>query len=290
MTAWLAWALAALVAWGIWAVMSRLLGNGLSGEQSQALSTLGFFPILVALGVAAGKQLRRASRKGLGLALLGGVVSCLGNVPYYAAVARGERFAAVVSLTALAPLVTVLLAVGLLRERLNRVQAAGLALALVAIWLFNVPEESGLGSRVVVVALAPIALWGVSGFLQKAATNHVAAQPAALVYLGAFVPMGLYYGVTEPWPPAMPPRTWLLAAGMGFCLAFGNFAVLAAYARSGKAAVIAPLVNLYPLISIVIALCLGDTVGQREIIGIVCALASVVALSWELKPQPLGAA
>lgn len=285
MTGWLAWALAALVAWGLWAVMSRLLGDGFSGELSQALSTVGFVPILVAIGVSAGKKLRRASRRGLGLALLGGVVSCLGNVPYYAAVARGERFATVVSLTALAPLVTVLLAVGLLRERFNRVQAAGLALAMVAIWLFNVPDESGLWSRAVVVALAPIALWGLSGFLQKAATNHVASEPAALIYLGAFVPMGLFYALTEPWPGALSLRTWLLAAGMGFCLAFGNFAVLTAYARGGKAAVIAPLANLYPLVSIGIALLLGDAISRRELLGVACALGSVAALSWEGNPR-----
>lgn len=283
MSAWLAWALAALAAWGVWAVMSRLLGGGLSGELSQALSTAGFLPILAALGLSAAKQLRVASRRGLGLALLGGVVSCLGNVPYYAAVARGERFAAVVSLTALAPLVTVLLAVWLLRERFNLMQGAGLVLAVAAIWLFNVPDETGLWSRAVLVALAPIALWGLSGFLQKAATNHVAAEPAALVYLGAFVPMGLFYAVAEPWPATVSARTWLLAGGMGFCLAFGNYAVLAAYARHGKAAVIAPLVNLYPAVSIAIALLLGDRVSRREVLAIACALASVVALSWEPK-------
>lgn len=261
--------------------MSRLLGGALSGELSQALSTLGFLPILLVLGISTGRQLGGASRKGLTLALLGGVVSCLGNVPYYAAVARGERFAAVVALTALAPLITVLLAVWMLRERLSRVQGLGLVLAVVAIWLFNVPESAGVWSRTVVVALGPIALWGLSGFLQKAATNHVAAGPAALIYLGAFVPMGLYYALKEPWPATVTPRTWILVVGMGFCLAFGNYAVLAAYARQGKAAVIAPLVNLYPLISIGIALMLGDTVGMRELLGIGCALASVAALSRE---------
>ena len=286
MPAWLIWALTALLAWGVWAYLSRQIGDALSAEQSQALSTLGLLPLLAPLWWASRSSFGAGSRKGLWLALAGGVVSCLGNVPYYAAVARGERFAALVSLTALAPLVTVLLAVVLLRERLSRPQLGGAALAFVAIWLFNVSDQAGFLSPLVLVALAPIALWGLSGFLQKAATNHVPAGPAALVYLGAFVPLGIFYAAREPWPNTIPTATWGLVIAMGFLLAFGNYAVLAAYARSGKAAVIAPLVNLYPLVSIGFALLMGESVTRREVAGIGCALAAAVALSWESGAAP----
>lgn len=286
MPAWLKWTFVALLSWGVWAVLSRLLGGALSAEQSQAISTLGFLPVLAPLAWRGAAEFRGASRKGLLLALTGGVVSCLGNIPYYAAVARGERFASVVSLTALAPLVTVLLAVLFLGERLRRLQLAGLALALVAIWLFNVSGDAHLLSPVVVIALPPVLLWGLSGFLQKAATNHVPANAAALVYLGAFLPMGAVYVWIEPWPVSITLRTWTVATALGFFLAFGNYAVLAAYAQRGQAAVIAPLVNLYPLISIGLALLLGDTVGTRELAGVACALASVAALSWEPGDAP----
>jgi drug/metabolite transporter (DMT)-like permease len=178
----------------------------------------------------------------------------------------------------------VLLAVIILRERLNRVQLLGLVLSLAAIWLFNIPDSGGLFSPTVLFALLPITLWGLSGFLQKAATNHVSATAAALVYLGAFLPIGLFYALREPWPNPISARSWLLVIALGFFLALGNFAVLAAYARRGKAAVIAPLVNLYPLISVGIALLMDETVAKREIIGIACALASVAALSCESAP------
>jgi drug/metabolite transporter (DMT)-like permease len=224
------------------------------------------------------------------LALAGGVLSCLGNIPYYAALARGEKFATVLSLVAMAPLVTVLLAVLLLRERLNCSQMAGLVLAGVALWVFNVSDTAGFLSPIVLVALLPIMLWGLSGFLQKVATNHVSAEAAALVYLGAFLPMGLYYGFTQPWPAGLAGRSWLIVVALGFFLAFGNFAVLAAYARHGKASVIAPVVNLFPVVSIGIALAMGEKIGARELAGIFLALASVVALSWETQPNKPGAA
>lgn len=285
MPSWLTWTLAALLSWGVWAVLSKVLGTALTAEQSQALSTLGMLPILAPLVLSGRAKLRQASNKGLLLALIGGIVTCLGNVAYYSALGGGEKVATVVSLTALYPLVTILLAVIVLRERLNRVQLAGVALSFVAIWLFNIQGGGGLFSRTVVYAVLPVVLWGLSGFLQKVATNHVSAEAAALVYLSAFIPVGVFFAVREPWPAGLTPRTWALVLALGFFLAFGNFAVLAAFARSGKAAVIAPLGSLYPIISVPIAvLLLGEKVGQREIIGILCALASVAALSWETAP------
>jgi len=285
MPAWLTWTIVALLSWGVWAVLAKVLGNALTGEQSQALSTLGILPILLALALSKSTRLRGASRKGLLLALAGGAVTCLGNVALYDALGRGEKVTTVVSLTALYPLTTIALAVVILRERLNAVQVVGIALSLVAIWLFNIQSRAGLLSATVVYALVPILFWGLSGFLQKVATNHLSAEVAALVYLGAFVPVGLFFALREPWPGALDVRTWTLVLAIGFFLAFGNFAILAAFARGGKAAVITPLGSLYPTISVPIAvLLLRETVTKREIVGIAFALASVAALSWESAP------
>lgn len=283
---WLLWTLLALLSWGIWAVLAKLLGNALTAEQSQALSTLGLLPILVPLAFSAGRALRTASRRGLLLAFLGGTITCLGNIAYYAAIARGEKVATVASITAISPLVTVLLAVFLLRERLNRIQLCGMALSFVAIWLFNIQSERGLLSETIVYALPPILLWGVSGFLQKLATNHLAGSIAALVYLSAFVPVGIFFALRSPWPDAIAGNTWLIVLALGFFLAFGNFAVLGAYARGGQAAIIAPLSNLYPLISVPVAVLLfREQVGGREFAAIGTALASVAALSWETQKK-----
>lgn len=285
MPAWLLWTLTALLSWGVWAVLSKAMGSALTAEQSQALSTLGLLPILPVLASQCRGSLRHASRRGLALAFAGGIITCLGNVAFYAALARGEKVATIASITSVSPLVTVLLALFLLKERLNRVQLGGLALSGVAIWLFNVPGGTGWLSSMLVHALPPILLWGVSGFLQKLATQHLPGESAALVYLGAFVPVGIGYALVNPWPSEVAPRIWLLAATLGFFIAFGNLAVLAAYARGGLASVIAPMSNLYPVISVPAAvLWFGEKPGTRESIAIATALIAVGALSRESKP------
>lgn len=282
---WLAWTLVALFSWGFWAVLSKLLDDALSPGLSQTLSTLGLLPLLAPLAWSQRAGLRSASRRGTLLALLGGTVTCLGNVAYYAALGRGGKAATVVSLAALAPLVTLTLALVVLRERLNRVQVGGALASLVALWLFNVQPDGSFLSPAVAHAILPITFWGLSGFLQKHATNHLNGPQAAFWYLAAFLPVALWYGVREPWPAEITARTWTLVLALGFFLALGNLAVLAAFARGGKASVISPLSNLFPLVSLPLLLLLGEKIGEREWTGIAVALLAAVGLAWESKPK-----
>ena len=290
MPSWIWWTAAALVSWGLWAIVSKLIGDGLSPEHSQAISAFGMLPVLAALArkarPPASTDARRRAAPGIGFALAAGVLTSLGNLAYYAILQRGGKAATVVPLTALYPVITIGLAVLLLRERLGAVQRFGVVLSLVATYLFNVQAEAGLVSRELILALPPIALWGVSGLLQKISTNHVPGETSAFWFFVAFVPVSLLLLVGHPLDPSrVPARLWLLSLALGLFLAFGNFSILAAFAKDGKASIIAPLGGLYPLVSVPIAiLFLGERIGARELGGIVVAVASVVALAIEPRP------
>jgi len=163
---WLIWAVVAVISWGIWAFLSKLLGEALTAAQSQALSSLGLLPIF-ALLVISRKLTGIANRRGAVWAFTAGVLGCLGNLAYYHALNLGGKAVTVAPLTALYPLVTVGLAVVLLKEKLNRIQLIGISLSLVAIYLFNVPSGSGLVSTWLLFALLLILVWGLAGLLQK---------------------------------------------------------------------------------------------------------------------------
>jgi transporter family protein len=224
------------------------------------------------------------------LALAAGMFSCLGNIPFYELLSSDSNTAAVVSLTSLAPLVTVLLAVPLLGERLNWIQLGGIALSLCAMYLFNAPSSdsntASLVSRWLLLAMVPIGLWGLTGLLQKMSTKYISGQTAALCFLIAFVPTAGLILLREPLPQTISAETWLETAALGFTLALGNYTVLLAFASGGKASIVSPLSNLYPLVSIPIAiLWLGEIVGGREWLAIGLALLAVVTLSYESRPN-----
>ena len=284
MPRWLLWTVAAVVSWGIWAVLAKLIGGGLTGAQSQVLSTVGIVPVVLALARAKDLTVRPGGRRGVYYALAAGIVSGLGNVTYYDLYGRGGTAATAVSLTALYPLVTIALAAAFLGERVNRVQALGLILSLAAIYLFNVSEEGGILSGWLAYAFLPLVMWGAAGFLSKLATGHLSGTLAALLLLAGFLVVNVGLVVAVPWPDEVSPRTWGLVAALGFFLAFGNYAVVQAY-TDGKASVITPLAGLYPLVSVPVALVLlGETVGPRTGVGIGCAVVAVLALSFESPP------
>ena len=190
----------------------------------------------------------------------------------------------IVTLTALYPVITILLAAPLLKEKLNRVQLIGIALALVAIYLFNVQQDRGFFSRDLFIVLVPILFWGVAGLLQKISTNHISGELSALCFLAASVPATVVLLVREPLSANPTSRLWILVALLGLSFALGNWAILDAFASGGKASIITPISGLYSMVSIPIAiLFLGERIGRRESIGIVVALVAVVAISIESK-------
>src|SRR6185503_10794738 len=140
---WLLWTLLAILCWGLWALLGKLIGEALSPSLTQALSTIGLVPVMLLMVVSIKNQGNTnersalpARRRGALVALGAGILACLGNVAYYGVLNRGAKAATVVALTALYPVVTVLLALLVLKERVNLIQICGIMLSLIAIYLF----------------------------------------------------------------------------------------------------------------------------------------------------------
>lgn len=130
---WFRYALLAILCWGAWGALAKVASATMTPGQMQALFTLGMVPVaLLALWQMRGKL--DTDRAGATYGVLNGVFSGLGLLAYNAALSRGQA-SIVGPVTALFPLVTVALAVAILRERINRVQGAGIVLALGAIYL-----------------------------------------------------------------------------------------------------------------------------------------------------------
>jgi transporter family protein len=139
MPSWLAYSLLTIVCWGAWGAVSKVASEGVDANTNQVLFTFGLLPLIV---VAARSSRLRSGipaqrRAGIGWAFLTGILGGTGNIAFFRALVAGGQASIVVPVTALFPLVTVILALTFLRERLGRAQMAGLALALVAIYLLS---------------------------------------------------------------------------------------------------------------------------------------------------------
>lgn len=137
--AWLFLALATILFWGAWGIESKLIVEKISPWMNQVLFPLGLVPVLA--WALRSRRLRTgdpANRtKGAVAAILTGALAGAGNVAFYLALSAGGKASIVTPLTCLFPVVTVLLAYCTLRERVTSVQAAGLLISFLSIYLLS---------------------------------------------------------------------------------------------------------------------------------------------------------
>ena len=139
--AWLFWSVLTIVLWGAWGLVSKVASNGVDAYVNQLLYAAGLAPLMIFVAWTVWKRSPRESdrdrRRGIFWAFLTGILGGLGNLAFFQALVKGGEASIVSPVTALFPMVTVLLAVLFLKERLSRAQWAGLALAFVAIYLLS---------------------------------------------------------------------------------------------------------------------------------------------------------
>lgn len=133
---WLEFALLAAGLWGLWGFLSKVATLQLPVGAVYLISLVGY--VAVTGYLAATVRLAIPWHPGgLAAALGAGICLAFGLICFFKALAAGPQVAVVVPLTALYPLVTVILSWTLLREGFSVRQLAGLALALPAVWLLS---------------------------------------------------------------------------------------------------------------------------------------------------------
>jgi uncharacterized membrane protein len=133
---WFWYSLLTVVSWAGWALLLKLGSREIPAGPTQFLATLGMLPVGLALFYRTAGSLEKDWR-GIFHALAGGVLSAAGIVALIAAFRSGGPTGVITVTTGLYPMVTVVLAVLLLKERLAHRQKAGLILAAAAIVLFS---------------------------------------------------------------------------------------------------------------------------------------------------------
>jgi transporter family protein len=132
---WLSSAFLALFSFGLWGFFSKFSVLHLDAKSALVYQTIGVLLTgLLMLGFMKFKP--AVDAKGISFALLTGVAYGVGCLFYLMAASRGKLIT-VVTMTALYPLVTMLLAYWFLHEAINFKQCLGIILAIAAIVLLS---------------------------------------------------------------------------------------------------------------------------------------------------------
>lgn len=144
---WFGYAALALVLWGITGVTQKLSTNRITSERS----FLWFCWAMIALSgvvLALVRMHWNFTAVVLLCSVLGGALNGLGAWTSFRALESGGKASIVISLISLYPLLTVLLAVLFLGERLTRVQLLGALLAIAAAILLSLePSQKPASDR-----------------------------------------------------------------------------------------------------------------------------------------------
>jgi uncharacterized membrane protein len=133
---WFWWMIFCLACWGPYALLSKLGSNEISPYGMQFLFTLGSIPVV--LVVLARKKFKlEKNRKGIIYGLVAGILSAAGSIGFFAAFRSGGNASVITTATGMYPVVTVLVALLFLHERLTRTQVIGLGFAIVAFFIFS---------------------------------------------------------------------------------------------------------------------------------------------------------
>jgi transporter family protein len=135
MSSWLPAALMSLFSFGLWGLFTKLAVNHIDSKSALIYQTIG----VVLIGVITLSTINfkpAADTKGLSFAVLTGIAYGIGCLFYFIAASKG-KIITIVTLTALYPLVTILLAFILLKEGINPKQCFGILLAFIAIVLMS---------------------------------------------------------------------------------------------------------------------------------------------------------
>ena len=289
---WLTYSLIHILFVGVWGALIEIPEkNGFPPTLGYVVWALGMIPVAaIALKLKQGKlnTSKQAVISGLAIGLLGSggqmvLFLILKLLPAYL----------VFPVLSLTPMLTIVLAVILLGEKAGRLGWTGIGMAIISIFILSYQPGGGSGNEytgLILLALIPMAAWGVQGYIMRWASRTVDAEDIFFyMTLSALLLVPLAIGMTD----FTQPVNWgadggILAFFIQLLNAIGALCLVYAF-RYGKAILVAPITTaLSPVLTVGISLLIYRTIPQFYTwIGIILALVAAVPMSIsEAKGEP----
>lgn len=285
---WLVYALITTITWGMWGAFSKSpMENGFPSTLVYCVWALTMIlPGLVVLRINKWKV--QTDKKSILYGSIIGFLGAGGQLLLFEALKVGPAYL-IFPIISISPVVTITLSLILLKERTGVLGIIGIALALIALPLFEYTkggESNEYGVVWFILAIFILAAWGLQAYFMKLANKNTDGGSiffymtiTALLLIPIPLLMtdfsaNINWGIDGLWQ----------TAGVQILNSIGALCLVFAY-RYGKAIVVSPLANAgAPLMTAILSLAiLGVMPSSTKIIGI--ALAVIAALLIALQPE-----
>jgi drug/metabolite transporter (DMT)-like permease len=294
---WLMYALITFVIWGIWGAFTDKPTTYSPPFPSTLIYVVWALTTILPAGVVLAADNFKVARSGKAISygMLVGLTGCGGQMVLFKVLAMGGPAYLVFPILALQPLVTALLSFTFLGERTGKLGAAGVVLAVVSIVVLSIPSGGATGNVKgylwLILTLGIMVSWGAQAYFMKVASNLMSSASVCFYNTASalvLVPVALWltdFQQQIEWRQFHGPY---LAAIVQMLNAIGFVTYVMAF-KHGKALIIAPLCNAFPLLTVFITLGLEHRWPRvLEAVGIVACKAAatfmVVDEQWHQPP------
>lgn len=280
---WLLFALITTVFWGVWGAFIEVPEKaGFPATLGYSVWALTMIPCSLAALAIAGWGLDHSARQ-IAYGSTVGFLGAGGQLLLFEALRFGPAYL-VFPIISLYPMLTVLLAYGLLKERAHRKAWVGVMLAFPAMVLLSWQPPSSTAGAVrlwLPLTFGVFLAWGIQAYVMKVSTGMM-REESVFFYMMAtgvvLIPLAvLMTDFSRPinWGPRGP---WL-AAVIQVLNAMGALSLVYAV-RYGKAIIVVPMTALAPVLTVILSLLLYRVVPEAAVVvGMVIAAAAIYLMA-----------
>jgi drug/metabolite transporter (DMT)-like permease len=292
---WLVFSVLAAFCWGVWGILAKFVSADISPFTNHILFTLGMFftiPFII-------KKCKKSTfnLKGIVWGFVAGALAVIGNVAVYQSFGSGGLAAVVIPVTNLYPLVTIVIALLVFKEKMHWMNGIGILIVVPAIIMLSGQSEifddpslffSNLGlNSWLIFALIALLFWGLFSAAQKVSTNYISAEWSYLSFIGSSILISLIFIIFGYVDFDFNTQTLVVGSLAGMLNGLGVLSSFVAYGSEGKASKVTTIAGaLQPVFTIALAiLILGERLSMIETIGISLSILGSFFLSVEKEKE-----
>jgi drug/metabolite transporter (DMT)-like permease len=291
---WLIPAILAPLFWGVWGALTEIPEKWISPPFPPTLGyvvwSFTMVPVAAFVLFKVNWRLER-TRPAIAYGFAVGLTGAVGQLLLFHVLNQGPAFI-IFPIVCLSPVVTIVLSATLLRERTRALGAAGIFLAMPAIFLLSLQEKTDAsfhGHLWLLWTICIFVVWGLQAYFMKSSSQHISSEglffymSVAALLVSPFAILMTSFNKPINWGWKGPGLTALIQ-GLN---AIG--ALLFVYAvRYGKAIIVVPMVNgVYPLVTILLSLAIYHSIPSRyNLAGMALAIVSVFVMALDEVRSP----